>query len=115
MAQFVTLGQHCSKISRAFGANLRRFWDSRRWHIECKRLGMLNKSTLLALMVSGAALMMACGGNNAPADGPAENAGEKVDDAAHDTKEGVEKATEKTGEAVEDAGDKVKSTTKDEN
>lgn len=75
---------------------------------------MTTKSALLAMMVSGA-LSVGCGGNNAPADGPAENAGEKVDSAAEDTKEGVEKAAEKTGEALEEGGDKVKSTTKDEN
>lgn len=49
-----------------------------------------------------------------PAEGPAEHAGEKVDEAAHDAKEGTEKAVEKTGEAVENAGDKVKDATKDE-
>ena len=59
--------------------------------------------------------MAACGGNKEPAEGPVENAGEKVDEAASDTKEGAEKATEKTGEAVENAGDKVKDATKDEN
>ena len=75
---------------------------------------MMLKSALLAMMVSGV-FAVACGGNKAPADGPAENAGEKVDSAAEDAKEGVEKATEKTGEAIEDGGDKVKSTTKDEN
>jgi hypothetical protein len=69
---------------------------------------------LLASVLSGLSLI-ACGGSNEPADGPVEHAGEKVDDAAHDTKEGVEKATEKTGEAVESAGDKVKEETKDEN
>ena len=56
----------------------------------------------------------ACGGNKEPAEGPAEHAGEKIDDAARDTKAGAEKATEKTGEAIEDAGDKVKQETKDE-
>ena len=68
---------------------------------------------LLASVLSGLSLI-ACGGNNEPAEGPAEHAGEKVDEAAHDTKEGVEKATEKTGEAIENAGDKVKEETKDE-
>jgi len=59
--------------------------------------------------------LAACGGNKEPAEGPAEHAGEKIDNAAEDTKEGAEKATEKTGEAVENAGDKVKDATKDEN
>lgn len=74
----------------------------------------MKNCVLLASLLTGFALA-ACGGNKEPAEGPAEHAGEKVDEAAHDTKEGVEKATEKTGEAVEDAGDKVKETTKDEN
>ena len=69
---------------------------------------------LLSSVLAGLSLI-AWGGNKEPADGPAEHAGEKVDEAAHDTKEGVEKATEKTGEAVENAGDKVKQETKDEN
>lgn len=71
-------------------------------------------STLLASVLIGIPLV-ACGGNKEPADGPAEKAGEKVDNAAEDTKEGAEKAAEKTGEAVENAGDKVKDATKDEN
>ncbi len=66
---------------------------------------------MLALALS----VVACGGNKEPADGPAERAGEKVDNAAEDTKEGAEKAAEKTGEAVENAGDGVKHATKDEN
>lgn len=69
---------------------------------------------LLSSVLAGLSLV-ACGGNKEPADGPVEQAGEKVDDAAEDTKEGAEKATEKTGEALEDAGDKVKQETKDEN
>ena len=69
---------------------------------------------LLASLLSGLALV-ACGGNNEPADGPVEQAGEKVDNAAENTAEGAEKAAEKTGEAVENAGDKVKEETKDEN
>ncbi len=74
----------------------------------------MNKSVWLASVLSGLALA-ACGGSKEPADGPVEQAGEKVDDAAHETKEGAESATEKTGEALEDAGDKVKAETKDEN
>ena len=70
--------------------------------------------SLLASLVSVLSLI-ACGGSKEPADGPMEKAGEKVDDAAHETKEGAEKAAEKTGEAVENAGDKVKDATKDEN
>jgi hypothetical protein len=74
----------------------------------------MKQFVLISSLLTGLALA-ACGGNKEPADGPMEHAGEKVDEAAHDTKEGAEKATEKTGEAVENAGDKVKDATKDEN
>lgn len=74
----------------------------------------MKHSMLLASLLTGLSIA-ACGGNKEPAEGPMENAGEKVDEAASDTKDGAEKAAEKTGEAVEDAGDKVKETTKDEN
>lgn len=69
---------------------------------------------LLASVLSGLALV-ACGGSKEPADGPVEQAGENVDNAAADTAQGAENAAEKTGEAVENAGDKVKEETKDEN
>jgi len=59
-------------------------------------------------------LAVACGGSDKPAEGPAEHAGEKVDNAAADTKEAAEDATEKAGEKIEEAGDKVKEETKDE-
>jgi hypothetical protein len=60
--------------------------------------------------------IVGCGGSKQPAEepGPAEKAGEKVDQAAEDTKESAEKAAEKTGEKAEEAGDKVKRETKDE-
>jgi hypothetical protein len=73
----------------------------------------MRQSMLLASLLTGLSLL-ACGGNKEPAEGPVENAGEKVDEAAADTKQGAEDAAEKTGEAVEDAGDKVKEETKDE-
>jgi hypothetical protein len=74
----------------------------------------MRNSILLGSLLAGLSLV-ACGGSKEPADGPVEQAGEKVDNAAEDTKEGAEKAAEKTGEAVENAGDKVKEETKDEN
>jgi hypothetical protein len=110
---FVTLGQSCYAAWSDWADKCRKLCNCA-WHAECKRPDMMIKSALLAMMVSGV-VALGCGGNNAPADGPAENTGEKVDSAAEDAKEGVEKATEKTGEAIEDGGDKVKSTTKDEN
>lgn len=64
-------------------------------------------------------LAVACGGSNKPAEdaseGPSENAGEKVDEAAQDTKEAAEDASEKAGEKLEEAGDKAEQKTKDEN
>jgi hypothetical protein len=69
---------------------------------------------LLASVLSGLSVV-ACGGHEEPAKGPAERAGEKIDNAAEKTKEGAEKATEKTGEAIGNAGDKVRQETKDEN
>lgn len=74
----------------------------------------MRQSMLLASLLTGFSLL-ACGGNKEPAEGPVENAGEKVDEAAAETEQGAENAAEKTGEAVENAGDKVKETTKDEN
>jgi hypothetical protein len=55
-----------------------------------------------------------CGGRDQHAEGPAENAGETVDEAADDTKDAAEEAAEDTGDAAEDAGDKVEDATKDE-
>jgi hypothetical protein len=74
----------------------------------------MRHSIFLASILTSVSLI-ACGGNKEPAEGPVENAGEKVDEAAADTAEGAENAAEKTGEAVENAGDKVKEETKDEN
>jgi len=68
---------------------------------------------LLASVLSGLSVL-ACGGHEEHAQGPAERAGEKIDEAGEQTKEGVEKATEKTGDAIGDAGDKVRQETKDE-
>ena len=73
------------------------------------------RNSLLLVSVSLCLSLAACGGDKEPAKGPAEKAGESVDNAAAETKEGAEKASEKTGEAVENAGDKVKDATKDEN
>ena len=75
---------------------------------------LLEMNSKLLVLGFSSALFFACGGSNKPADGPAENAGEKVDNAAKDAENGAEKASEKTGEAVEDAGDMVKEKTKDE-
>ena len=43
--------------------------------------------------------------------GPAEQAGERVDQAVEETREQVEQAAEKVGETVEQAGDAVREET----
>lgn len=45
-------------------------------------------------------------------DGPAERAGENVDDAARRTGDTIERGVEKTGDKIEDAGDKIEDTTR---
>jgi hypothetical protein len=50
-----------------------------------------------------ALVTIACGGNDKPAEGPAERSGEKMDEAADD----VERKAEEAGDKVEEAGDKV--------
>lgn len=44
-------------------------------------------------------------------EGPAEKAGEKVDEAAEEAKESAEEAAEKVEETTEEAGDKVEEAT----
>jgi gas vesicle protein len=63
---------------------------------------MMNKSKFLAVMLMGGILgtgIVAC-----EKKGPAERAGEKIDDAAKDVKDGAEKA----GDKIENAADNVK-------
>jgi predicted small lipoprotein YifL len=43
--------------------------------------------------------------------GPAEKAGEKIDNAAEDLGNKIEDATDKAGDKLEEAGDKVKDAT----
>jgi hypothetical protein len=74
---------------------------------------VMHKPILLASVLSGLSLL-ACGGSHEPAEGPAERAGENVDNAAEKTGQAAEDAAEKTGEAAEDAGDEIKQETKDE-
>jgi hypothetical protein len=54
-----------------------------------------------------ATLLLACGGSREPADGPAERAGENVDEAADEAREEVEDAADEAGDAIDDAGDEV--------
>jgi hypothetical protein len=65
----------------------------------------MRKSRLLATLVLGGVLgtsLIAC-----EEKGPAERAGEKLDDAAKDVKEGAEKAGDKIEDAAQDVKDKV--------
>ena len=69
------------------------------------------RTILVAVMVTGAALLGCGGSNDKPAEGPAEKAGKEVDQAAEDMKEGAKDAAEETGDAAEKAGDKVEEKT----
>ncbi|MGD2117986.1 MAG: hypothetical protein PVG66_06490 [Chromatiales bacterium] len=44
-------------------------------------------------------------------DGPAENAGEKIDEAVEQTSDSVSDAVEETGEKIEEAGDAIEDKT----
>jgi len=59
------------------------------------------KRLLILMMIS--IPLMACDTN----DGPAEEFGEKVDNAAESTKDTVKDAADKVGDGVEDACEKV--------
>jgi hypothetical protein len=65
----------------------------------------MRKGKFLAVMLMGGLLgtgIVAC-----EKKGPAESAGEKLDDAAKDVKDGVEKAGDKIENAAEEVKDKV--------
>jgi hypothetical protein len=70
--------------------------------------------TILTLSMLALGSAVACGGNDKPAEGPAEQAGKDVDEAAKDTKEAAEDASEKAGQKAEEAGDAIEEGTKDE-
>jgi hypothetical protein len=65
-------------------------------------------STLSMTALIGS-LACACAHNDKPAEepkGPAQKAGEKVDETAHEAKEKTENAADKAGDKVEEATDK---------
>jgi hypothetical protein len=64
---------------------------------------MLRRAPALALILFAAIFAYAC-----EKKGPAEEAGEKIDDAMSDTADAMEEAGEDLEEAAEDAADKVK-------
>jgi hypothetical protein len=65
------------------------------------------KATLWSCALT-AALLSACSHHDKPAEGPAEKAGAKVDQAGRDTKDAAQDASEKAGEKTEEAGQKIK-------
>ncbi|KYF84464.1 hypothetical protein BE20_52095 [Sorangium cellulosum] len=67
------------------------------------------RTLYLSLLVGG--VVLGCGGSKPQPEGPAEKAGEAVDDAARDVKDEAKDAAESTGDAAEEAGDKVEDKT----
>ena len=59
------------------------------------------KTTISVIGLSFA--ILACGGSNEPAEGPAERTGEKMDEAGED----VERKADEAGEKIDEAGEKV--------
>lgn len=66
-----------------------------------------SKITAITLVVVGANLSVGCGGSQEPAEGPVENAGEKVDEAGDDVENAADKAGDDIEDAADDAEDKV--------
>ncbi|MCB1882609.1 MAG: hypothetical protein KDG89_01230 [Geminicoccaceae bacterium] len=64
---------------------------------------MTRTIALVLLLGLGGFSLAACDDN----DGPAENAGEAIDNAAENTGEAINDAAENTGEVVEDAGENM--------
>jgi hypothetical protein len=64
---------------------------------------MLRRAPALALILFAAIFAYAC-----EKKGPAEEAGEKIDDAMSETADAMEEAGDDLEEAAEDAADKVK-------
>jgi len=61
-----------------------------------------------------ALLALACGGNDKPAEGPAERAGEKMDEAGEKVKEKADEAGDKMENAADKAEDKIDKEKKEE-
>jgi hypothetical protein len=60
-----------------------------------------------AMLILGAALAASCASSQKEPDGPAEQAGEDVDEAAEDTKQAAEDAGEKMEEEADEAKEKM--------
>ncbi|WP_437673544.1 hypothetical protein [Sorangium sp. So ce131] len=67
------------------------------------------KTVYLSLLLT--TMAFGCGGSKPEPQGPAEKAGEAVDDAASDVKDETKDAAESTGDAAEKAGDKIEEKT----
>ena len=62
----------------------------------------LYRSFLIAIAAAALALMVGCDSK-----GPAEKAGEQIDEAVEQAQEDLEKTSEAAGEAVEEVGEKI--------
>lgn len=69
---------------------------------------MKNLTALIITSLTLACSALACHRADPPAKGPAERAGEKVDNAAHETKEGAKDATHAAGKGIEKTGKEIK-------
>ncbi len=67
---------------------------------------ILNLLPIIVLIFAGNVLT-GCESN----EGPAEEAGEKIDNAVENTGETIDSAVEETGEEIEEAGDKLREKT----
>jgi hypothetical protein len=65
-----------------------------------------------AIVILGVSMAVGCASSQKEPDGPAEQAGESVDEAAEDTKEAAEDAGEKVEEKAEDAKEEINEETK---
>ena len=68
-----------------------------------KALTLLSITTLIL----AGSIITGCEAN----EGPAEKAGEKIDNAMENTGEKIDNAVENTGESIEEAGDKLREET----
>lgn len=65
------------------------------------------RSLFFALLVAFAVVGMYGCPQNDSNDGPAEQAGEQIDNAVDSAGDAIEDASDKAGDAIEDAGDKA--------
>lgn len=64
------------------------------------------KGKLVAFLLTGALALWGC-----ESEGPAEKAGERIDEAVESASEKVEEAADEVGNTIEEAGDKVREKT----